>query len=438
VNRSTLLYQTQTLVDLNKLTATAASLAFTPVVFLLLVILFLVRPIVEKIEDNKLAVLRLFLDVPIPLVRVFRARINRRVAVHENAEDGAFVDPNVVEEEDEDAVIATIVQQQRAEDAASAAAGEEIGASRRQNRERHAKADAFLRESGFIRRHLTMLKIVGYWICSLMYFVPTYTEFFGNFRPSLLSKPLQVNWASHRTLQSRKVSAHIVEYLMQNYTAVYFPGPDEQQHPHVELDSIEKEIAFSYEIITALGMGSEYFGTLAPETTEESKINFENPCFAVPATDCNTFADKAMTNGLYAAYLDWHEKAALTLQMVANAVKASSDAAVAIAAAGGLNATALKAAQQVAQFAILNATLNSFEVTQILAFDYDYLAPATTVATLQYANAPTAMFASVEAAKTLVLVLWVVFTLALHFFFFGPLVYKLHDEHRRTTSMVWS
>jgi hypothetical protein len=114
----------------------------------------------------------------------------------------------------------------------------------------------------------------------------------------------------------------------------------------------------------------------------------------------------------------------------------SSDAAVAIAAAGGLNATALKAAQQSAQFAILNATLNSFEVRQILAFDYDSLAPATTVATLQYANAPTAMFASVEAAKTLVLVLWVLFVIAIQLFFFGPLVYQLHDEHRRTTSMV--
>ena len=438
LNRSTFLYQSETLSDLNALTGTAAALAITPVVFLLLVILFLVRPIVEKVEENKLAVLRLFLDVPIPLVRVFRARINRRVAVHENAEDGAFTDPEFVEEEDEATVIANVIQEQRAEDALAAAAGDEVGLSSRKNRERHAKADAFLRETGYLQRHATMFKIATFWIFSVIYFAPTYTEFFGNFYSSLMSKPLQVNWASHRTLQTRMVSEHLVELLTQNYTSTYLETASggEYVYPTVEVSKIKNEIAFSYEIITALGMGSTYYGTLAPENAEQSQINFKNACFAPPAADCETFADRALTHGIYAAYLDWADKANIALKLVDNAVRASATTAAAIAAVGGLNATALKAAQQVAQFAIINATLNSHQLTQVLALEYDYLEPATTVATLLYANAPTAIFSSIATAKTLVLVLWVLLVIAIQLFFFGPLVYQLHDEHRRTTSMV--
>jgi hypothetical protein len=437
LNRSTFLYQYETLRGLNQLTAIAASLAILPVALLLLVIVFLVRPIVEKIEQNKYEVLELFLDIPTPLVRVFRAHVYRRVAMHENSEDGAFTDPNVVEEEDEAGVISKVVQDLHDDDAAVLASGQESSSAQRRNRERHAKARAVMLESGFLRRHSTVLKICTFWVLCVIYFAPTYTEFFGNFRSSLLSKPLQVNWASHRTLQTRVVSAHLVEMLTQNYTATYLQGPSLEQNPAMTAARVRDEIAFSYEIITALGMGSEYYGTLAPENAEQSQINFKNACFATPAADCATFADRALTRGIYAAYLDWADKASVALKLVTNAVAESAAAAAAIAATGGLNATALKAAQQAAQFGIINATLNSLPLTQLLKLDYDYLAPATTVATLQYANAPTAMFDAIATSKSVALAIWILLTAGVHFFFFAPLVHKLHDEHCRTTSMVY-
>ena len=434
LNRSTFLYEYETLREFEHLTTTTAALAITPVVFLLLVIILLVRPIVVKIDQNKYEVLELFLDIPLPLLRVFRARIYRRVAMHENAEDGAFTD--VVEDEDEAVVVSNVVQEQRDDDLVALAVGQDSTSAQRRSRERHTKARTVLLESGFMRRHATMLKICGFWILSVVYFAPTYTEFFGKYRASLLSKPHQVNWASHGTLQMRVVSAHLVEMLTQNYTTTYCQGPSLEQNPTVTVAKIQDEIAFSYEIITALGMGSEYYGTLAPENDEQSQINFKNACFATPAADCATFADRALTRGVYSAFLDWADKASLALKLVANAVADSAAAAAALASTGGLNATALRAAQQAAQFAVINATLNSLPLTQLLKLDYDYLAPATTVATLQYANAPTAAFAAISTAKSVALAIWVVLTAAVHVVFFGPLVHKLHDEHRRTTSMV--
>ena len=46
------------------------------------------------------------------------------------------------------------------------------------------------------------------------------------------------------------------------------------------------------------------------------------------------------------------------------------------------------------------------------------------------------MFANIATVKTLVLVLWVFFVAGFQLFFFNPLVHKLHEENRRTTSML--
>ena len=44
--------------------------------------------------------------------------------------------------------------------------------------------------------------------------------------------------------------------------------------------------------------------------------------------------------------------------------------------------------------------------------------------------------AAVTNSKMFVLIVWLVFTCFFYLFFFSPLVFKLHAEHRRTTSMV--
>jgi hypothetical protein len=402
------------------------------------------------VEDNKLTVLRLFLDIPIPLVRVFHDRIARRVTTLENVEEDAAAKADAVtdenlaaetNEEDEGKVIQQVLHQQRVEEAAAIASGDASGeqsASKRRNRERHAKADAFLREAGFVQRNLTMLKIFSFVVFSVIYFAPTYTYFFGDFRASLASKPAQVNWASYRSMQLRSVSSRLLKLLTQNYTQTYHAAPPLSVFPLVSSATVTNLITFNYELVTALGVGSTYYGTLAPENADQTAINFADACGASPLipADCETYGTRSMTTGLYAAVLDWSEQATLCKQMIVDA-QARVDAAVAdIAATNGGNASVVFAAQKAAAFAIINATLNSAELTQLLNYDYNYISPATDVATLQYPAAVTEMFASIAMPKTLVLVLWLLFVSAFQLFFFTPLIYKLHDEHRRTTSML--
>ena len=91
-----------------------------------------------------------------------------------------------------------------------------------------------------------------------------------------------------------------------------------------------------------------------------------------------------MTAGLYAAVLDWSEQATLCEQLVVNA-QAEVDAAVAnIAATNTSNASVVLEAQRQVAYAIINATLNGPELTLLLNYDYNYISPATDVATLQY------------------------------------------------------
>jgi hypothetical protein len=57
-----------------------------------------------------------------------------------------------------------------------------------------------------------------------------------------------------------------------------FPKPSVENLPPVVGDRISKEIEFIYELIVALGMGSEYYGTLPPENREQITINYETAC----------------------------------------------------------------------------------------------------------------------------------------------------------------
>ncbi len=57
-----------------------------------------------------------------------------------------------------------------------------------------------------------------------------------------------------------------------------FPKPSAVNLPPVTEERITKEIEFIYELIVALGMGSEYYGTLPPENEEQVNINYVTAC----------------------------------------------------------------------------------------------------------------------------------------------------------------
>ena len=57
-----------------------------------------------------------------------------------------------------------------------------------------------------------------------------------------------------------------------------FPKPSVVNLPPVTAERISSEIEFIYELIVALGMGSEYYGTLPPENEEQIGINYVSAC----------------------------------------------------------------------------------------------------------------------------------------------------------------
>ena len=157
------------------------------------------------------------------------------------------------------------------------------------------------------------------------------------------------------------------KFIFLDFLCDRFPKPSVVNLPPVSGDRISKEIEFIYELIVALGMGSDYYGTLPPENEEQVSINFVSACaptfhylaiFAFkfassmalvvvvlvvtlfnilyrPQTekfptrccltfsmfaagiegltpdDCPMFAARSMASGLYASLLDWTNKAGI-------------------------------------------------------------------------------------------------------------------------------
>lgn len=234
LNKSTFLYQADTAEAITSLRNWSIALMITPLASLLFVVIALVRPTVRTIEDNKLAVLRLFLDIPVQLVFVFRSRIARRLAAIENSEDGAFGkngakiangdDEVQVQEEDEADIIDKVLQQIRLDNQPAAPFSQQVAVSTGQEgsterdmkvsksskdrdserRHRQAKADESDSVNHFFRRNLTMIKISAYILCAFLYFIITYELFFEQEKTSWMSKPFQVRIAAPFALDSPK------------------------------------------------------------------------------------------------------------------------------------------------------------------------------------------------------------------------------------------
>ena len=96
------------------------------------------------------------------------------------------------------------------------------------------------------------------------------------------------------------------------------------------------------------------------------------------------------------------------------------------------NATLLQAAQ----LKLINATLNGADMELLIEYDMSYLYPVTNYETSQFVQVASDSLTSVNTAKMFVLIFWLVFTVCFYLFYFSPLVYNLHVEHRRTTGML--
>jgi hypothetical protein len=174
---------------------------------------------------------------------------------------------------------------------------------------------------------------------------------------------------------------------------------------------------------------STYYGTLPPETNEQIGVNFVSACLPNlnQPSDCPMFADRTMASGTYASLLSWSTRAANLLSSIQDTLVESAALAHTIT-----NRTLLKEAQ----LKLLNATLNGEEMTILIKYDTLYLYPVTKYETMQFVEVASNSLTSVNTAKVFVLISWLVFTVLFYLFFFSPLVYNLHVEHRRTTSML--
>ena len=134
-----------------------------------------------------------------------------------------------------------------------------------------------------------------------------------------------------------------------------------------------------------------------------------------------------MASGTYASMLSWSSQATNVLSQITDTLDAVQQASVGVA-----NATQ----RRQIQFDLINSSLNGDALTTLLQYDELYLYPVTGYATSQYIKVASDSLTSVNTSKTFVLIFWLVFTVFFYLFFFSPLVFKLHAEHRRTTGMV--
>jgi hypothetical protein len=282
LNESTFLYQVNTAKSIDSLQSWSLALMIAPLGCLLFVVIAVVRPTVQTIESNKMAVLRLFLDIPMQLVQIFRARIARRLVVIENSEDGAFgkksnklsedeSDEIQFQEEDEAAVIEQVLGQINVENEPAAPFAQQVAVSsgaqthpsgvkvvkdrEAERRARQAKADANINAKMFFRRNMTLIKISSYIVFAFVYFITTYQLFFAMQEKSWAAKPYQINWSSHTTLTMRSITYHLMVFLTQNFTMDWYPRQTVAEFPPVTVSKIQHEISFVYELIVALGMG---------------------------------------------------------------------------------------------------------------------------------------------------------------------------------------
>jgi hypothetical protein len=147
---------------------------------------------------------------------------------------------------------------------------------------------------------------------------------------------------------------------------------------------------------------------------EQLGFAYTSACVADSPADCKTWMNGFMQQGLAPTVIKYMTDARTLL----DSIKAG------------------QAANKFSTYASLNATLATPIMQFIRAFERSYAPPVMLASSKQYAKSDQVEVDSIQPARLAVLILYVLCTIALFFFFYQPLVWKLNEETRRICSML--
>ena len=360
-------------------------------IFIVLCVIFLaVKPTIWMIEDNKLSVLMLFTEIPLPIIALFKNRCKERLEKFTNNADDTVAIDKV--EKDENIVNEFNFEKYKSE-------GREV-----------------LGVNDSASRYFALMRISVALGACIIYFISTYWAEYGANLMTMISAPSNLNWAYYRDASLVLINYKTIHYLLQNYTISLLNG----SHGIVQTGQgeIQNEISLYFQVSSALadGSSSDSWNLIAPTGILLAYIRDNDclPSYGMPL-GCDFFLGSVFHQGLMGT---------ITAVVVEMSTSLNSINADIIGNGKLLN------------FNALNATVASSSFVAVKQFAEVYMPILSTLINSAYLNLVSSGFDSLYVARIVGLCVFIVFILALYVFYYNPLIWKLNSEQKRTTLLL--
>lgn len=365
-----------------KLAELICSVVAVGIVFLVLVFAF--RPTISHVQDNKMKVLMLFLDLPRAQVKKLHASSRKRVgSMSDDGDFQNFVEDNAqAHEENEDNVF--MEKPEEAVDVDVMGASAAYGGA---DMTRHSKAEN--------QKRSIMLKISFLLLFCIAYFVGTYFWSVSITNQSV-SAATTINWAGRR----RNLALD----------TLYFT-----REAHLESNSTVRQelfatavagVAFTRHVHHALLYGNSELNLDATVRADakQDELLFDNACGSFSTSGCEEFHDGLVTHGL-SATLDEYNKYAL--HDISSFVYDATDA--------DLHSEGIDFMTSLQRYWLNEALIES---------EHLYLAHVDTV------------ISSFLNSRMWLMLGCIFLLLCLFQFFYMPLIRQLHEDSQRTRALL--
>ena len=271
----------------------ALTLTIFSIIFVLIVVIFIAKPTIWLIEENKQSVLFLFTHIKPSILNSFQKKCSERLKKLQLARDDAVAD----EEED----FALKFNNENIEDSELDNKTVEVSNEDAQMKLQDTSIDQ-KKSSRFGSHHFTLLKFVSLILLSFVYFFTSYWYDYGIYAEDFASNASEVNWGLMRATYFQMCVYIWRRYLLQGFIASNSGGSTIL--PTSNLEHLYGNLTILSNIEAALSYGSKEFNVNLP-TGEQSKLAFSNACtvFSTPS-GCNTFYDGALSRGLHSGMIN--------------------------------------------------------------------------------------------------------------------------------------
>lgn len=282
--------------DLDTQRLTAVLLILVSVILLFFCAGFAIIPVVISLEKSKREIWEIFFEMPPYACRLMKFKCSERLNIlNEQAN---------MELEEQNAEETNLEQDKQREETYKKYENVRVDESKKKKRILDPKR-AFTYDPK--QRKLMVLKLVCFFVISIVYFYLIYYTGFDAIGDILSEEPVHINWASRRRQLTRAINMWVTETLFENYTDVGYkyvvPKGQNIGSPYLkalryidELDYVENSLIF----------GNEDAGISLSEMRSEKHDNllFEDACevdFDRSKTDCDNVGDKVVSQGLHSA-----------------------------------------------------------------------------------------------------------------------------------------